>query len=231
MNIYCYGCFPAIAEHVSDTYKLNSIIMKKRNVKLTQILIAALMIFVAACQTKAPVTDQPAAGSIAVMVAEGFHDGEAYMPIGYLLNQGYDITVIGPDRGKVKAYNSNFTINIEKSVSEVAPDDFDALILPGGKGPAVLREDDRVIEFVKAFWKTGKVTAAICHGPQVLVTADLIKGFTSSGTGSIKEEIEGAGAVYVDSTVVVDRNLITSRNPQDLNNFSTAIVEALKKQK
>lgn len=205
--------------------------MKKRNAKLTPVLIVALMIFVAACQTKTTVEDQASSGSIAVLVAEGFHDGEAYMPIGYLFNQGYDITVIGPDRGKVKAYNSEFTINIEKSVTEVTPDDFDALILPGGRGPEVLREDDRVIEFVKAFWKTGKVTAAICHGPQVLVTADLIKGYTSSGTGSIKEEIEQAGAVYADSTVVVDRNLITSRNPQDLNNFSTSIVEALKKQK
>lgn len=175
----------------------------------------------------AEVKDDQTAGNVALLVAEGFHDGEAYMPLGYLVNQGYRVTVIGPDRGSVKAYNSDFTINIEKSVSEVSPEEFDALILPGGRGPSVLRENESVIEFVKAFWSTGKTTAAICHGPQVLVTADLLQGLTLTGTGGIREEIEQAGAVYVDSTVVVVGNLITSRNPQDLNNFSTSILKAL----
>lgn len=205
--------------------------MKHKEKTLAQIFIFALLISFAACQTHSPVTekDDSIQGSVAVLVAEGFHDGEAYMPMGYLINNGYEITVIGPERGKVKAYNSEFTINIEKSVSEVSPDDFDALILPGGRGPAVLRENDKVIEFVKSFWNTGKVTAAICHGPQVLVTADLLKGLVLTGTGAIKDEIEQAGATYVDSTVVVTGNLITSRNPQDLKNFSTSIVEALQK--
>lgn len=205
--------------------------MKYKEKILAQIFIFALLVSFAACQTHSPVEDKvdSVQGNIAVLVAEGFHDGEAYMPMGYLINNGYKITVIGPERGKVKAYNSEFTINIEKSVSEVSPDDFDALILPGGRGPAVLRENDRVIEFVKSFWNTGKVTAAICHGPQVLVTADLLKDLVLTGTGAIKEEIEQAGATYVDSTVVVTGNLITSRNPQDLNNFSTSIIEALQK--
>ena len=206
--------------------------MKHREKKLAQVFIFALLVSFTACQTQAPVKekDDSRRGSIAVLVAEGFHDGEAYMPMGYLVNNGYEITVIGPERGKVKAYNSEFTINIDKSVSEVSPDDFDALILPGGRGPSVLRENDRVIEFVKAFWNTGKVTAAICHGPQVLVTADLLKGLVLTGTGAIKGEIEQAGATYVDSTVVVYGNLITSRNPQDLKNFSSSVVEALEKQ-
>ena len=150
--------------------------------------------------------------------------------IGYLLNQGYEITVIGPSRGKVKAYNSEFTINIDKSVSEVKPEEFDALILPGGRGPGVLRQDDKVLEFVREFWKTGKVAAAICHGPQVLVSADVMKGRTSTGVGGIQGEIEEAGASFVDETVVVDGNLITSRNPQDLYNFSRSIAESLHKQ-
>jgi len=205
--------------------------MKHREQKFTQILIAALLFFAVACQTQTTVKNDSTRGRVAVMVAEGFHDGEAYMPIGYLLNQGYEITVIGSAPGKVKAYNSEFTINIEKSVSEVSANDFDALILPGGHGPAVLREDDKVIEFVRAFWKTGKVTAAICHGPQVLITADVMKGLTSTGTSAIKEEIKQAGAIFVDTTVFVDGNLITSRNPQDLYNFSISIVEAIQKQK
>ena len=204
--------------------------MEKKEVKLAPALIMALFIMVAACNTQPPVTITPSKGSIAVLVAEGFHDGEAYMPIGFLLNQGYDITVIGPERGKVKAYNSSFTIDIDKAVAEVSPDDFDALILPGGQGPAVLRVNDGVIEFVKAWWNTGKTTAAICHGPQVLVTAGLLDGYTSSGTGNIREEIEGAGAVYADTTVMVDRNLITSRHPGDLYNFASTIDAELKKQ-
>ncbi len=207
--------------------------MRKSVKKLFPVVALALLVSFTACQTQAPAVekDAPSKGSVALLVAEGFHDGEAYMPLGYLVNQGYSVTVIGPQRGKVKAYNSDFTINIEKAVSEVTPDEFDALILPGGRGPAVLRENESVIEFVKAFWGTDKVTAAICHGPQVLVTADLLQGLVLTATGAIREEIEQAGAHYVDSTVVVTGRLITSRNPQDLNNFSTAIVEALKSQK
>lgn len=204
--------------------------MKHIGLKVTQIIIAASLIFVVACKTKTNEmvdTKQPTNGRIAILVAEGFNDSETYMPIGYLINQGYEITIIGTAPGKVKAEISKFTIDIEKAVSEVSPDDFEALILPGGEGPAVLREDDKVVEFVKAFWNTGKVTAAICHGPQVLATADVLKGYTLTGYSGIKEEIENAGAIFVDSTVVVDRNLITSRNPQDLDNFSTTIVEAL----
>lgn len=167
---------------------------------------------------------------VAVLVAEGFHDGEAFMPIGYLLNQGFDITVIGPARGTVKAYNSEFTINIDKAVAEVSPDDFHALVLPGGRGPAVLRENDQVVEFVSAFWQTGRVTAAICHGPQVLITAGVMDGKTSTGIGGIKGELEEAGVSFVDQSVVVDGHLITSRMPDDLHDFSQTIAQAIRQQ-
>lgn len=189
-----------------------------------------MILFVAfSCQPGSSVKEESKSGNIAVLVAEGFHDAEAYIPIGFLVNQNYEITVIGPAEGKVKAYNSDFTINIQKPVTEADPSEYDALIVPGGRGPSVLRENEDVLEFVKAFWETGKPVAAICHGPQVLVSADLLAGRTCTGTGSIREEIEEAGAVFVDETVHVDANLITSRNPQDLFNFSTAIAEALKK--
>jgi len=167
---------------------------------------------------------------VAVLVAEGFHDGETFMPIGYLLNQGYKITVIGPQKGMVKAYNSDFTINIEKSVSEVSPADFHALVLPGGTGPSVLRDNEEVIRFVSAFWETGKVTAAICHGPQVLITAGVLDGRTTTGVGGIREELEQAGVNFIDQSVVIDGNLITSRIPSDLPEFSMSIADAIKKQ-
>lgn len=196
-------------------------------------LTGLFLITLSSCQTEMQEERIPKAeprAKIAVMVAEGFHDGEAFMPMGYLMNQGYDIVVIGPERGKVKAYNSDFTIKIEKSVSEVTPHDFDALVLPGGRGPSVLRENEEVIRFVSEFWQTGKVTAAICHGPQVLITAGLLDGRTSTGIGGIKEELEDAGVNFVDESVVVDDNLITSRMPDDLHDFSKTIAHKLKKQ-
>lgn len=203
----------------------------KRKVEMYKPMLAALFLFFAmACSTPEPEKQETPKVRIAVMVAEGFHDGEAFMPMGYLLNKGYHITVIGPARGTVKAYNSDFTINIEKAVSEVTVDDFDALLLPGGRGPAVLRENDSVLEFVREFWDSGKVTAAICHGPQVLVSAGVLDGRTSTGVGGIQEELEGAGVKYLDQSVVVDQNLVTSRVPQDLHDFSKSIVEALEKQ-
>jgi len=166
-------------------------------------------------------------GRVAILVAEGFHDGEAYMPMGFLLNQGFEIMVIGPEVGTVKSYNSDFTIDIEKSVRDVSPDDFDALVLPGGKGPALLREIPDVLDFVTAFNATGKTIAAICHGPQVLITAGLVDGMTCTGVAGIKDELEAAGAVYLDQSLVRDGNLITSRVPKDLFDFSNAIAEAL----
>ncbi|MFP4366520.1 MAG: type 1 glutamine amidotransferase domain-containing protein [Bacteroidales bacterium] len=164
---------------------------------------------------------------VAILVAEGFHDGEAYMPYGYLTNQGIDVTVIGPEIGPVTAYNSDFTIGIERTVNDVSRDEFEALIIPGGKAPSVLREDADIVDFVTEFFEDGKITAAICHGPQVLVTADVLEGRTITGVSSIKEEIEEAGAEYRDEELVIDDNLITSRVPDDLDSFSVAISEAV----
>ncbi len=160
---------------------------------------------------------------IAVLVGEGYHDGEAYMPMGYLSNRGAVMTVIGPERGEVTAYNSDFTIEIQKAVTEVSINDFDALILPGGEAPAMLRENEDVVSFVHDFFETGKVVAAICHGPQVLARAGVLDGMTTTGVGGIQEELEEAGATFVDESVVVYENLITSRTPPDLYDFSRAI--------
>lgn len=206
--------------------------------KTLLMLLAVISIFIfAACETEKEtekektMKDKKAHATIAVLVAEGFHDGEAYMPMGFLQNQGYKVRVIGPEKGTVKAYNSDFTINIEKAVKDVNVDDFVALILPGGRGPAVLRENEEAVKFAKEFFESGKVTAAICHGPQVLITAGVMDGKTSTGFGNIQEELEEAGVTYVDESVVIDGNMITSRVPKDLYDFSKAIADAIKEQK
>lgn len=165
--------------------------------------------------------------NIAFLITEGFHDGETMFPMGYLINHGANITVIGVEKGEYTAYNSDVTAKVAYSVDDVSPADFDALVIPGGRSPANLRKHDNVISFVREFVEAGKPTAAICHGPQVLVTAGVISGRTLTGVGGIREEITGAGARFEDVEVMVDGNLITSRTPPDLPAFSREIAQAL----
>lgn len=166
---------------------------------------------------------------LAVLIAEGFHDGETLKPKAFLEEHGARVVVLGPAVGEVKAYNSEQMVTIEKAVSEARVDDFDALILPGGKGPAVLRENEAAVNFARDFLNSGKPVAAICHGPQVLITAGVIKDRTLTCASSVAEEIREAGGEYRDEMVVVDGNLITSRGPRDIPAFNEAILTALKK--
>jgi protease I len=212
--------------HITNTQKKRK--MKNLNFLIILLAFALGVSAITGCNNPDSKKDAASTSKIAVIVAEGFHDTEAYLPMGYLINQGYQVTIIGPEIGAVKAYNTDFTIQIEKSIDEISPDDFDAIIFPGGKGPAVLRENNNVIEFVEEFAKTGKVIAAICHGPQVLITADVINGYKIGGLIKMKEEIESAGAQYVDDPVVVDRNIVTAKIPKDLFEFSKAIDKTIK---
>ncbi len=207
--------------------------MRLKNVVSGIILGAVIML--AACQPQEQEKDKSMEKSkdvkktkIAVLVDEGFQDAEAYMPIGYLTNRGAYIKVIGPEVGKVKAYNSDFTIKIQKAIEDAKVEYFDALIIPGGKAPSKLRENEAVVEFAKEFFNSGKPVASICHGPQVLVTAGVLEGRTSTAYKEVKEEIEEAGGTFVDDSLVVDGNYISSRVPKDLPYFCKAIEEKLK---
>ena len=173
--------------------------------------------------------DQPLDGKhVAFLVCEGFHDGETYMPMAYLVNQGAKVSVIGTAPGEVTAYNSDMTAVVQKSVNDVNVEDFDALVIPGGESPANLREDEDVVEFARDFFESGKPVAAICHGPQVLITAGVLEGRRATGFQDIADELRDAGADYEDVEVMEDENLITSRNPDDIPIFSETIAEALK---
>lgn len=164
---------------------------------------------------------------LAVLTTDGFQDLEAIVPIGYLVNKGVDITVIGPKKGKVKAYNNDYEMIVECEVGEVNIEDFDALFIPGGKAPAALKEDESSVNFVRDFFMTGKPVAAICHGPQVLAAAGVLLDVTATGVSKIKDEMKNAGANYKDKELVIDGNLITSRVPDDLPVFVKAIKKAL----
>lgn len=164
---------------------------------------------------------------LAVLTTDGFQDMEVIVPIGYLVNKCVDITVIGPNKGRIKAFNSDFEMIIENEVGEVNIDDFDALFIPGGKAPAALKDDESSVNFTRDFFMTGKPVAAICHGPQVLAAAGVLLGVTTTGVSKIKNELEKAGAIYKDEELVIDDNLITSRVPEDLPVFVKAVEEAL----
>lgn len=168
--------------------------------------------------------------NVAFLITDGFHDGETLFPMGYLMNHGAVVTVIGVESGEYTAYNSDINVRVQYPVSEVVPADFDALVIPGGHSPANLRENEDVIAFVRSFVQADKPTAAICHGPQVLVTADVIDGRTLTGVGGIQDEITGAGATFEDAELIVDGNIITSRTPPDLPAFSQQIAQSLRNQ-
>lgn len=156
---------------------------------------------------------------VAVLTGEGLHDMETLAPIAYLSNRGAHVTVIGIEPGVVKAYNSDIKVRVQRSVDDVTVHDFDALVLPGGRAPDKIREHEGVVGFAGDFFRTGKPVAAICHGPQILVTAGVLEGFETTCISSIADEVEDAGAEYKDEEVVRDRNLITSRLPEDIPAF------------
>ncbi|TVQ77756.1 MAG: type 1 glutamine amidotransferase [Phycisphaeraceae bacterium] len=162
---------------------------------------------------------------VAILTGEGLHDAETLMPLAYLQNRGARVTVIGVETGLVKAYNSDIRVRVERSIAEVRPDDFDALVLPGGRAPAQLREHSEVVNFAREFFNSGKPVAAICHGPQILATAGVLEGRNATCIASISDEIREAGARYQDRPVVRDRNLVTSRIPDDIPVF-LAMIEA-----
>lgn len=164
---------------------------------------------------------------VAVLVGEGVHDSEALLPIGYLVSNGAEATVIGVEPGEVKAYNSNMKIQVARSVKDVSVEEFDALVIPGGHSPEWLRKHESVVAFVRDFFQTGKPVAAICHGPQVLLSAGVLKGKKATCYQGMSQEYVEAGVTYIDKEVVWDGNLITSRTPSDLIAFCEAIKKAL----
>ncbi|MBC7231437.1 MAG: type 1 glutamine amidotransferase [Actinobacteria bacterium] len=163
---------------------------------------------------------------VAVIIGRGFQDQEATVPIAFLRDEGAEVTTVGPETGEVKGIHGT-VIEVVKTFRELDPAAFDAMVVPGGRAPAYLRKFEEAREFVAAFAATGKPLAAICHGGQLLASAGLVKGLTMTGYPKIKEEMEEAGAVFVDREVVIDHNIITSRVPDDLPAFNAALKEAL----
>ncbi|KIL47139.1 type 1 glutamine amidotransferase domain-containing protein [Jeotgalibacillus campisalis] len=164
---------------------------------------------------------------IATVITSYFEDVEYTDPAKSFKESGHEVVTIDKEAGtQVTGKQGEATVTIDKSIDEVSPQDFDALFIPGGFSPDLLRGDEKFVAFAKSFMDDKKPVFAICHGPQLLITAKSLEGRTATGFTSIKVDMEYAGATYKDEEVVVCGNqLVTSRTPDDLPAFTR---EALK---
>ena len=162
---------------------------------------------------------------VAVLLTDKFEDSEASSPIEALKAEGMDVVVVSPEAGKTyEGKKGEFSVTSDLAVVEASARDFDSLVIPGGASPEALRGEEGAVEFVKAFVKQDKPIAAICHGPQLLISADAFRGRKMTCVSTIAVDMKNAGADYVDRSVVVDGNLVTSRTPDDLPDFNREMV-------
>lgn len=165
---------------------------------------------------------------IAMLIGQDFEDVEFRVPYDRLREAGHDVRLIGTEAGaKVSGKRGKESVTIEAAASDVNPRDFDALVIPGGYGPDHLRLDDDVVTFTREMVDSGKLVAAVCHGPQLLIEADRVAGRMMTSWPSVRTDLENAGADWVDRRVVEDGAFITSRKPDDLEAFSDAILKRL----
>jgi protease I len=165
---------------------------------------------------------------LGLLVGPMFRDEEVFEPIDYFNALGAEVVVLGLTKGPVHGKLGG-SIQPDRKLSEANPDAFDALILPGGQAPETLRLESSVLNFVRAFDDRRATLAAICHGPQILISADRLRGRHITCYKGIRDDVKLAGALYEDAPVVIDGNLITSREPADLPRFHEAIQAALLK--
>jgi protease I len=163
---------------------------------------------------------------IACVLGPGFEDSEFKDPYDALKSAGHEVAIVGLEAGAVlEGSKGKVKATVDKAFKDVDPAEFDALLIPGGGSPDKLRAHDEAVRFVKAFMQAKKPTFAICHGPQLLLTADEYKGHKLTAWKTIQGDLKKAGANVVDQEVVVDGNLVTSRQPSDIPAF---IRESLK---
>ena len=166
---------------------------------------------------------------VAILATNGFEESELIEPKNALEKSGADVHVIAPEPGKIKGWNhGNWSkeVAVDVVLAEAEVNDYDALMLPGGViNPDKLRREAGAVAFVREFFDQKKPVASICHGPQMLIEADVVKGRTMTSFFSIKKDLQNAGANWVDKEVVVDQGLVTSRNPGDLDAFNRKMIE------
>jgi protease I len=164
---------------------------------------------------------------IAVLAADLYQELEIWYPLLRFREEGAETVVVGAEAGKTYSSKKGYPVVADLSIADAHSRDFDAVVIPGGWAPDALRQDERMVEFVRAMDKAGKVVAAICHAGWLFCSADIVRGRKATCFKAIKDDMVHAGAKYVDEEVVVDGNLITSRMPADLPAFCREIIKAL----
>jgi len=166
---------------------------------------------------------------VAILATNGFEESELREPKAALEKAGAEVHIISEESGEIKGWadgNWSNSYKVDKTLNEVSQSDYNALMLPGGViNPDKLRRNETAVKFVKSFFENHKPVAAICHGPQILAEADVLKGRKITSFSSIKRDMINAGANWVDEEVVVDEGLVTSRTPNDLKAFNDKLVE------
>jgi protease I len=167
---------------------------------------------------------------IACLLDVDFEDSEFRKPYDAFREAGHEVVVIGLEAGKELAgKKGKEKVKAETDIGSVSPDDFDALLIPGGYSPDHLRADDRMVRFARTFVEKDKPVFAVCHGPQLLITAGVVKGRRMTAWKTIQDDLRIAGADVVDQEVVVDGNLVTSRKPDDLDAFDREALKLLER--
>lgn len=168
---------------------------------------------------------------VLIVATNGFEQSELMKPRQNLMDAGINVTIASPEQGAIRGWDQKDwgdTVSVDMSVEDASADDYDALLLPGGQmNPDILRMNDTVISLVRSFDAAGKPIAAICHAPWLLVEADIVRDRKTTSWPSVRTDLRNAGATVVDEECVVDGNLITSRNPDDIPAFSKALIEML----
>jgi protease I len=165
---------------------------------------------------------------IACVLDSMFEDDEFKRPYDAFREAGHQVDVIGLQAGtELKGYRGQVTVRTDKGITEVRPDDCDALFIPGGYSPDHLRVNPSMVAYTREMVRSGKPVLAICHGPQLLLTADVVRGRRMTAWTTIQEDLRKVGADVVDEEVVVDGNLVTSRKPDDIPAFIKASLKLL----
>lgn len=168
---------------------------------------------------------------VLIMATNRFEESELFGPREILTERGAKVSLASPTRDEIMATvhdEPGKRIKPDLTIDEVDPDDYDALLLPGGVGnPDQLRMNERAVSLIRQFAQAGQPVAAICHGPWLLVEADVLRGRRATAWTSIRTDLRNAGATVVDEPAVTDGNIITSRKPDDVPAFTDALIAAI----
>lgn len=170
--------------------------------------------------------------SILILATHGFEQSELEIPQAKLKEAGATVHVASPESGEIKGWDKTDwgrAVKVDKPLDQIGPDGYDAIVLPGGQmNPDTLRGNEKAIGLIKDFFAQGKVVAAVCHAPWLLIDAGIAKGRRLTSYRTIKQDLVNAGARWEDSEVVADQGVVTSRNPGDLPAFVAKIVEEVR---